>query len=186
MLLLTSAAPLLAKTIKYPKENPLFTIDVPAGWQVHYEGEGPLTIQTSDAAIVAVFDARLKGMEDAATAKQALAVQKKATAETTGFTDFREITAAQKMQLSPGITAIGAQYHAKFPTGEPCIYTVAIFSPNGSDYCSAEFSIKARGLVKRLDEQRQAMIESITPLDSEKGRESDDDDAESKDSADEE
>lgn len=74
-LALSLAAPLRAKTIAYPKEKPLFSIVVPAGWQVHYDGEGPVTIQTPDAAVVAVFDG-VKGVEDDATAKQAVRSEK--------------------------------------------------------------------------------------------------------------
>lgn len=174
-LALSLAAPLRAKTIAYPKEKSLLSIVVPAGWQVHYDGEGPLTIQTPDAAVVAVFDS-VKGVEDDATAKQAVGAQKKATAETTGFTDFREINPVQKMQLSPGIEAMCGRYHAKFPSGEPCIYIVAIFSPNDSNYFSAELSVKARALTDKLDEQRQALLGSIKAVSDDTDQESDDED----------
>ncbi|MFN2476428.1 MAG: hypothetical protein ABR526_08835 [Chthoniobacterales bacterium] len=150
-----------AKTIEFPKDHPQFSVAVPAGWQVHYDGEGPLIIQTPDASIVAVFDGALKGVTNAATAKKAVGVQMKATAETTGFTDFREIEGVQEMQLTPAIDAMGAKYHAKFPSGEPCIYIVAIFAPKDADYFSAELSVKARALTGKLDEQRQALLDSI-------------------------
>ena len=118
-------------------------------------------MQTPDTSIVAVFDGALRGVTNAATAEEAVGVQMKATAETTGFTDFREIAGVQEMQLTPSINAMGAKYHAKFPTGEPCIYIIAIFSPSGSKYFSMEISVKARALTGKLDEQRQALIDSI-------------------------
>jgi hypothetical protein len=152
---------LYAKTVEFPKDQPLFSVDVPAGWQVHYEGDSPLMIQTPDASVVAVFDGALKGVTNAATAKDAVGVQIKATAKTTGFTDFREIAGIGEMQLTPSINAMGAKYHAKFPSGEPCIYIVAIFSPDDTHYFSAELSVKARALTGKLEEQRQALIESI-------------------------
>lgn len=150
-----------AKTIQFPKEHPLFSVDVPSGWEVHYDGDGALMIQTADASVVAVFDGALKGVTDAATAKMAVGAQLKATAKTTGFTDFREIAGVEEMQLTRSINAMGTKYHAKFPSGEPCIYIVAIFSPDYSHYFSAEISVKARALTGKIDEQRQALIESI-------------------------
>ncbi len=163
-----------SKTIAYPKGHPLFSVDVPAGWQVHYEGDGPLMIQTPDASVVAVFDGALKGVTDAATAKEAVGVQVKATAKTTGFTDFREIAGVEEMQLTPSINAMGAKYHAKFPSGEPCIYIVAIFSPDDEHYFSAELSVKARALTGKLDDQRQALLDSIKAVSADSDEESDD------------
>ncbi len=115
---------------------------MPDGWEVHDGRDGSLTIQTPNADIVAVFDSQTKGVTNSATAKEAVTALKNATAETTGYTDFREITSVQKMQLSPQIEAVGAKYHAKFPSGEPCIYIVAVFAPSGVNYCTFEMSIK--------------------------------------------
>lgn len=131
-------------------------------------------IQTPDASIVAVFDGPLKGVTNAATAKKAVGLQLKATAEQTGFTDFHEIAGVQEMQLTPAIDAVGAKYHAKFPSGEPCIYIVAIFSPKGSSYFSVELSVKARALSGKLDEQRQALLDSIKAVDNDSDEAADD------------
>ena len=73
------------------------------------------------------------------------------------------IEKVQEMQLSPGIKAFAAKYHAKFPSGEPCIYIVAIFTPDGSKYCSAELSIKASALRGEVEKQWQALLDSLTP-----------------------
>lgn len=96
----------------------------------------------------------------------------------TEFTDFREIDPVQKMQLSPGIEAMCGRYHAKFPGGEPCIYIVAIFTPNGSSYYSAELSVKPRALAPALEKQWQGLLDSIKPAGSNRDdadQESDDD-----------
>lgn len=161
------ASPLFAETIDYPKNAPLFTIQVPDDWQVHLDGKGPLMVQTEDLSVVAVFDSRLSGVKDLATAKEAVAVQKKETAKTTGYTDFREISPIKEMKLNDRINAVGAQYHAKLPTGEPCIYIVAIFSPDGTNYCSAEISVKARGLLPAVEKQWHGLLDSITPAEAE-------------------
>lgn len=162
-LFIVAAGSLSAETIEYPKEDPLFTVEVPEDWQVHAEDDGALTVQTSDVSVVAVFDSRVKGVKNAATAKEAVAAQKKATAGTTGFTDFREIRPIQEMKLSPTISGFGAQYHAKFPTGEPCIYMIVVFTPDGEKYCTMEMSIKARALTGAAEKEWQGLLDSITP-----------------------
>ena len=152
---------LWAETVKYPEKNPLFTIEAPEGWKVFQEPAGPLTIQNEDVSVVAVFDGRVKGVKDVATAKEAVAFQIKMTSETTGFTDLKAIKPVQPMQLNERIDGVGAQYHAKFPNGEPCIYLVIFFAPNGTDYCSMEISVKVRGLTPAVEKEWKAMIDSI-------------------------
>lgn len=152
------------ETVSYPEEKPLFTLEAPDGWDVHHGDDGSLTVQTPDANVVAVFDYRIKGVKDAATAQEAVIVQKDKTVETTGFTDLRVIEKVQEMRLSPEIKAFAAKYHAKFPSGEPCIYIVAIFSPDGSKYCSAELSIKASALRGEVEKQWQALLDSLAPV----------------------
>lgn len=156
-----------AETLAYPKNHPLFTIEVPDDWQVHLEGKGPLMVQAEDLSVVAVFDRRVRGVKDVATAKEAAAMQKQETVKTTGYTDFREISPIKEMKLNDRIDAVGAQYHAKLPTGEPCIYIVAIFSPDGTNYCSAEISVKARGLLPAVEKQWHGLLDSITPTEAE-------------------
>ena len=165
--LLALVPQLWAETVEYPDGTPLFTVEVPDGWQVHKESDGALIIQNEDASVVAVFDSRIKGVKDFATQKEAVTLQTKRTAETTGYTDLREIEPVQKMQLSEKITSVGAKYHAKFPTGEPCIYIVAIFAPKGSKYCSMEMSIKVAALLPAVEKEWKALIDSITPAEGE-------------------
>ena len=154
-----------AETVQYPAAEPRFTIEVPEGWAVRNEPDGPLMIQNEDVSVVMVFDSRLRGVDDLATAKEAAALQVKKTVETTGFTDLREIRGVQEMQLNDEIKGVGAQFHAKFPSGEPCIYMVMIFAPDGANYCSAEFSIKARALLPEAEKVRNAIIDSIAKVD---------------------
>lgn len=153
-----------AETVEYPDKDPLFTIEVPDGWKINDTPDGPLMIQNEDRSVVAVFDSRIKGVKDLATAKEAVALQTKLTAETTGFTDLKEIKPVQEMPLNERIAGAGAQYHAKFPGGEPCIYIVAVFAPDGTHYCSMEMSVKARALKGALEKEWHALIDSITPV----------------------
>ena len=67
----------------------------------------------------------------------------------------------QPMQLNGRIDGVGAQYQAKFPSGEPCIYLVIFFAPSGPDYCSMELSVKVRGLTPAVEKEWKAMIDSI-------------------------
>jgi hypothetical protein len=158
------APQLEAETLEYPEKDPLFTLEVPKGWKVNNEPDGPLTIQNADSSVVAVFDSRIKGVKNLASAKEAVALQTKLTAETTGFTDIREIKPVQEMPLNERIAGAGAQYHAKFPGGEPCIYIVAVFAPDGRHYCSMEMSVKARALKGALEKEWHALIDSITAV----------------------
>jgi len=155
------APQLRAETVEYPEKNPLLTIEAPEGWKVFQEPDGPLTIQNEEVSVVAVFDSRVKGVNDLATAKEAVALQIKMTAETTGFTDMKAIKPVQSMQLNERIDGVGAQYHAKFPNGEPCIYLVIFFAPNGTNYCSMELSVKVKGLTPAVEKEWKAMIDSI-------------------------
>ena len=164
LVVLVDATSASSETISYPEATPLFTLEAPDGWDVHHGNDGSLTVQTPDATVVAVFDYRIKGVKNAATAKEAVTVQKDRTVETTGFTDLRVIEDVQEMQLSPRIKAFAAKYHAKFPSGEPCIYIVAIFSPDGAKYCSAELSIKASALMGEVEKQWQALLDSLAPV----------------------
>jgi hypothetical protein len=158
-----AAPPLSAETVEYPKENPLFTIDVPAGWAVRNSG-GPLMMQNADASVVAVFDGAIRGVKNLATAKEAVRVQIKKTAKTTGYTDLREITSVREMKLNEEIDGAGAHYHAKLPSGQPVIYIVMMFTPDGKNYCSMEFSIKSGGLLPAAEKERDALMESISPV----------------------
>ena len=163
ILIALSAQTLVAKTVAYPKENPLFTVDVPEGWAVRNSG-GPLMMQNADATVVAVFDGAIRGVKDLATAKEAVRKQAKMTAQTTGYTDLKEITSVRAMKLNEKIDGAGAHYHAKLPGGQPVIYIVMMFTPDGKNYCSMEFSIKADGLLPAAEKQRDALIESISAV----------------------
>ncbi len=154
---------LQAETVSFPEDDPLFTIEVPAGWEVHNEPDGPLTIQNSDASVVAVFDRRINGVTDAKTARAGVEKQMAETVKTTGYTDLRPIKTVGELRLNDEIDGVGAQYHAKFPSGEPCIYLVILFAPDGSHYCSGELSIKASGLLPETEKKWSAMLASIAP-----------------------
>jgi hypothetical protein len=163
ILIALSAPTVVAKTVAYPKENPLFTLEVPEGWAVRNSG-GPLMMQNADATIVAVFAGAIGGVKDLATAKEAVRKQTKLTAETTGYTNLKEITSVRAMKLNEQIDGAGAHYHAKLPGGQPVIYIVMLFTPDGKNYCSMELSIKPDGLLPAAEKQRDAMIESISAV----------------------
>ena len=161
ILIALTAQPLRAETVAHPKERPLFTVDVPDGWAVRQSG-GPLMMQNADASVVAVFDGAIRGVKDLATAKEAVRKQTKLTAETTGYTDLKEVTSVRKMKLNEEIEGAGAHYSAKLPSGQPVIYIVMMFTPDGKNYCSMEFSIKADGLLPAAEKERNALIDSIS------------------------
>ena len=163
ILIALSAQTLAAETVAYPNGKPLFTVDVPEGWAFRNSG-GPLMMQNADATVVAVFDGAIRGVKDLATAKEAVRKQTKATAETTGYTDLKEITSVRAMKLNEQIDGAGAHYHAKLPSGQPVIYIVMMFTPDGKNYCSMEFSIKSDGLLPAAEKQRNALIESISAV----------------------
>ena len=156
-----AAQTLCAETVAHPKERPLFTVDVPEGWAVRQSDGGPLMMQNADATVVAVFDGAIRGVKNLATAKEAVRKQTSLTAETTGYTDLKEITSVRAMKLNEQIDGAGAHYSAKLPSGQPVIYIVMMFTPDGKNYCSMEFSIKADGLVPAAEKERDALIESI-------------------------
>ena len=157
ILIALSTEALIAKTVEYPKEQPLFTLEVPEGWAVRNSG-GPLMMQNADASVVAVFDGAIRGVKNLATAREAVRLQTKKTAEATGYTDLKEITSVRKMKLNQQIDGAGAHYSAKLPSGQPVIYIVMMFTPDGKNYCSMEFSIKADGLVPAAEKERDALI----------------------------
>ena len=163
ILIALSAQTLVAETVAYPNEKPLFTLDVPEGWAVRNSG-GPLMMQNADASVVAVFDGAIRGVKNLATAKEAVRKQTRATAESTGYTDVKEITSVRAMKLNEQIDGAGAHYHARLPTGQPVIYIVMMFTPDGKNYCSMELSIKADGLLPAAEKQRNALIESISAV----------------------
>ena len=163
ILVAVAAQTLSAETVAHPKETPLFTVDVPEGWAVRQSG-GPLMMQNADASVVAVFDGAIRGVKDIATAKEAVRKQTKVTAETTGYTDLKEITSVREMKLNEQIDGAGAHYHAKLPGGQPVIYIVMMFTPDGKNYCSMEFSIKPDGLLPAAEKERDAVIESIAAV----------------------
>ena len=164
ILIVLTARPLSSETLAHPKENPLFTVEVPEGWAVRQSGGGPLMMQNADASVVAVFDGAIRGVKNLATAKEAVRKQTKLTAETTGYTDLKEITSVRKMTLNDAIEGAGAHYSAKLPSGQPVIYIVMMFTPDGKNYCSMEFSIKADGLLPAAEKERNALIESISAV----------------------
>ena len=166
ILVALTAQPLPAETVAHPKERPLFTVEVPDGWAVRQSG-GPLMMQNADASVVAVFDGAIRGVTNLATAKEAVRKQTKLTAEATGYTDLKEITSVRKMQLNERIEGVGAHYSAKLPGGQPVIYIVMMFTPDGKNYCSMEFSIKPDGLLPAAEKERDALIESISAVETE-------------------
>ena len=167
ILIAFTAQPVSAETVAHPKEDPLFTIEVPEGWAFRQSGGGPLMMQNADVSVVAVFDGAIRGVKNLATAKEAVRKQTKLTAKTTGYTDLKEITSVREMKLNEEIDGVGAHYSAKLPTGQPVIYIVMMFTPDGKNYCSMEFSIKADGLVPAAEKERNALIESISAVEAE-------------------
>jgi hypothetical protein len=163
ILIALSPQTLPAETVAHPKETPLFSVNVPEGWAVRPSG-GPLMMQNADASVVAVFDGAIRGVKNLAAAKEAVRKQTKVTAATTGYTDLKEITSVREMKLNDRIDGAGAQYHAKLPTGQPVIYIVMMFTPDGKNYCSMEFSIKADGLLPAAEKERAALIDSIAAV----------------------
>ena len=163
-LIALTAQPLAAETVAHPKEDPLFTMEVPDGWAVRQSDSGPLMMQNADASVVAVFDGAIRGVKNLATAKEAVRKQTRLTAETTGYTDLKEITSVRKMKLNEQIDGAGAQYSAKLPGGQPVIYIVMMFTPDGKNYSSMEFSIKPDGLLPAAEKERDALIESISAV----------------------
>jgi hypothetical protein len=111
-----------------------------------------------------VFDGAIRGVKDLATAEEAVRKQAKLTTQTTGYTDLKEITSVRAMKLNKQIDGAGARYSAKLPSGQPVIYIVMMFTPDGKNYCSMEFSIKADGLLPAAEKERDALIESIAAL----------------------
>lgn len=165
LFLALSTQTLSAETVvSFPGEHPLFTVEVPEGWDVR-QAEGPLMMQNADVSVVAVFDGAIRGVTDLATALEAVRKQTKLTAETNGYTDLKEVTSVREMKLNERIEGAGAHYSAKLPSGQPVIYIVMMFTPDGKNYCSMEFSIKVDGLLPAAEKERNALIESISAVD---------------------
>ena len=54
--------------------------------------------------------------------------------------------------------------HAAHAGGQPVIYIVMMFTPDGKNYCSMEFSIKPDRLLPAAEKQRDALVDSISAV----------------------
>jgi hypothetical protein len=157
--------PLAAETVEYPEKHSAFSIEVPEGWTAKTNGRGALIIQKEDATAVMIFAAVPK-VKDEESAKAYVPAQEKATAKVAELSDMTEVIPVTKMPLNGKIDAVGAKYEGKFSDGSPCVYTVGIFTPEGSAYYSMEINCKGEA-VAATEKERHAMIESITPANGE-------------------
>ncbi len=129
-LLLAAGAPLGAKTIKFPKDDPGIIFDVPDDWTIEQKSDSTVLLCKSASGIAIVVFLALPGVSSIDELKSSLKEWAKSTSEEMADVSMSEVTAGK---TGPGMPLSLLSVKAK-QDGEEMICVFAGFSPAKGKY----------------------------------------------------
>ncbi|MEY2563987.1 MAG: hypothetical protein QOH88_2180 [Verrucomicrobiota bacterium] len=161
VVLLVSAAGLAqlgAETLVYPKADPVFTIEVPAGWKSTYSSDGSLNLEkTGGDPVVMILVA--PNVTDEASAKASGGTLGQ-FAKVVGLTEPKVDGEIRTLHLPSGKEAYGIDYKGKI-NGKDGVCKFMVFAPTKGKY----FMMAVLGTmdgIKATAEEGGRMVNSIT------------------------
>ena len=152
---------LVGGKVGFPKDHPIFTVELPKGWKANIRGDGTLLISTTTGEdISTLWDFALRGlsMHGDATVK---GFAQRRSEEITGdmkFTDLKCTKPPTEMTVA-GNKAFITTYQGKMK-GKPFYFDLAIFSIDG-DYYFYCFGLAPQSTGKPALEHQHDIIASI-------------------------
>ena len=150
---------LRAGTVEYPKTDPVFTLEVPDGWQSNFTQDGSLTLEKAGAELLcSIMPA--KDITDDASAKASVPT----------FTEFVKMFGMEDVKAAGPVTdvplpnvkkAYGVDLNGKLG-GKDAVCKFLIFAPKEGKY----FMLVVMGTVETLAATSQdggKIVMSITP-----------------------
>ena len=161
VVLLASAAgltPLGAETLVYPKADAVFTIEVPAGWNSTYAGDGSLKLEkTGGDPIVMILAA--PNVTDEASARTSSGTFGQ-FAKVVGVVEPKPDDEMRTLHLPNGMEAYGIDYNGKL-SGKDGVCKFMIFSVTKGKYFMLAV-VGTRDGIKATAEEGGKMVNSIT------------------------
>src|SRR5437667_2869861 len=126
-----ATAQLRAATVEYPKTDPVFTLDVPDGWQSNFTQDGSLTLEKSGAELLcSIMPA--KDITDEASAKASVPTFTEFV-KMFGMEDVKAAGPVTDVPLQNDIKAYGVDLNGKLG-GKDAVCKFLIFAPKGGKY----------------------------------------------------
>jgi len=160
VVLLASAAGLTqlrAETLVYPKAEPVFTIDVPAGWKPIYEGDGSLKLERMGGDPIVMILAA-PNVSDEASAKRSSSTFGQ-FAKIVGVAEPKADGEMTALHLPNGMEAYGIDFNGKI-AGKDGVCKFMIFAVTKGKY----FMLAVVGTmdgIKATAEEGGKMVNSI-------------------------
>ncbi len=156
-----AALPARAGTIKYPKDKPIFTIEVPDAW-TYEETEGNLHELTFKPD-VGDFEIKILSLgKNPAGLKAILNEVVKATMANDKFTEPSN-TEAQEVKTSAGMAVAIASAKCKID-GQLIIYSFAAFAPTKDNTCELAAYATSQEDSAKAEAAAEKMLETVKTL----------------------
>jgi hypothetical protein len=156
-----AAATLPSGTVGFPKDKPLFTVELPKGWKANIRGDGTLLISTTTGEdISTLWDFALRGlsMHGDATVKGFAQKRAEDIIKDIKFTDLKCTKPVSETAIA-GNKAFTTTYEGTMK-GKPFFFDLAIFSLDGMHYFYV-FGLAAQKTGKPALEHQHDIIASI-------------------------
>jgi hypothetical protein len=157
-----AASTLAAGTVGFPKDKPLFQIDLPQGWKANTRGDGTLMISsTAGQDISTLWDFALRGLTMHGNAPKGF-TQSRAEELIKGlqFTDVKCTKPPTEMQIA-GHKGFMTAYEGNMK-GKPFFFDLAVFSLDEMNYFYV-FGLAAQKTGKPALEHQSAILASVRP-----------------------
>lgn len=156
-----AASALPSGTVGFPKDKPLFTVELPKGWKANIRGDGTLLISTTTGEdISTLWDFALRGlsMHGDATVKGFAQSRAGEITKDMKFTDLKCTKPPSEMTIA-GNKAFTTTYEGKMK-GKAFFFDLAVFSVDGMHYFYA-FGLAPQSTGKPALEHQHDIVGSI-------------------------
>ena len=156
---------LRAETVKYPKDDPEFSISFPGDWQTKVDPkDNTVSSQPAPDRACILTLGEMEGVDDLATAKAALPALTTALAEETNIKELKPSHEPAEGRSSKGVPMIMAEFRGTSESGVTMVISVVVFQPGDDADVFVLTGVASAEEDEKIEKQAAAIVDSITPI----------------------
>ncbi len=164
-LLALAASPLRAETVKFPNDDPAFSITFPDSWKTRVDAkDNALSAQPAPDRACVLTLREMEGVDDLAGAKAALPKFTAALAKGAGIKDLKPSQEPLEAKSPKGVPMVMAEFRGTSEAGVKMVLTAVIFQPGEDADVFVLTGVASEEEDKKIDQEAGAIVESITPV----------------------
>ena len=161
-----AASPLArAETMKFPKDDPEFSITFPDSWKTKSEPkDNSVSAQPGPDRACVLTVGEMDGVDDLAGAKAALPKFAAALAKSVGIKDLQTTHEATDIKSPKNVPMVMAEFRGTTEAGVKMVLTMVLFQPGDDADVFILTGAASEEEDKKIEKEAGAIVASITPV----------------------